>query len=123
MKETPDFGFTGGSDRIRVEVFRRNLSKRQKGIVWMIHIFSYSMNKKEAIIPYLQDFECCGIPRTKVKTELEEMERLNIIQWIREQNMFIIQDPDDWDAPINKYWNHKRFYELYKVNKRHSEMK
>lgn len=112
------YEFLSNADEVRIEVFRRDLSKRQKAIVWMIHMFSMSMGKTKAIIPQLKDFENCGVAKTKIRSELEKLVELHVIDWKEETNTFIIHHPDTWNAPVNPMWNQVRFSEIYDVNTR-----
>lgn len=109
------------ADEIRIENFRRDLTKRQKAVVWMIHLYSISMGKDIAYIPQLKDFELCGVAKTKIKSELEVLVDYNIIEWNKEENTFKINDIETWGAPINKYWQQDRHDQLVMLNQKHNK--
>lgn len=112
-----NYKFFSKADEIRIEVFRRDLTKRQKAIVWMVHLYSFSMGKDEAIIPKLSDFELCGVSKYKVKAELEKLIEINVLRWEKDINTFSIISPLDWNAPVNDMWDQVRFDSLYELNR------
>lgn len=106
---------------IRSEILKRNFTKRQTNIIIFIFSLSFPYGKKSALIPKLQDFEVCGVTKTKIKEELEKLEILNVIDWDRELHLFSIKFPYHWNAPYHAGASRERSLELLDLNKKHAE--
>lgn len=105
---------------LQTEMFKRNLTKRQRSIVSFISVLSTFYSKEKAIIPKLMDFELAGISKTHCGAELEKLEKMKVITWDRESNEFGILDPSGWEAPINAGYNKDRARELFFLNLNHA---
>lgn len=105
---------------IRNELMKHDFTKRQLNILIFIANHSFAFTKEEALIPKLQDFEIAGISKSKVKTELEKLENMNVIQWNREVNTFRVLDLEKWVVPFNSGYSEDRARELFMVNVRHA---
>lgn len=105
---------------IRVELLRRNFTKRQLTILSFIITFSYFYGKESAIIPKLKDFELAGISQTKVKDELTKLVDMGVLEWKRSKdtNEFRITDPREWQTAYHSSYNDARSRELFFLNLR-----
>lgn len=103
---------------VRSDITKRNFTKRQQNILMFICNYSFTFGKESAIIPQLQDFEVCGISKTKVREELEKLLEMNVIKWDRESNRFSVIDPNDWSAPFHSGYKDMRTQEIFIVNSR-----
>ncbi|MCY7947977.1 replication protein [Bacillus atrophaeus] len=101
---------------IRIEILKRNFTKRQSNIVLFIYTFSIKIYKEKALIPNMQDFELCGVNKNKIKSELEKLVEMNVIDWDRGSQEFRLKDPQDWNAPYHYGYNENRLQELLKIN-------
>jgi hypothetical protein len=117
-----DDNLTVKSFMIRAELLKHDFTKRQMIIVMFIFTFSYLYGKEWALIPKLQDFEICGISKTKVKFELKKLIDMQVIEWKQEENLFGIKDPQLWLAEYNSGYNDMRSKELFLLNLRHAEV-
>jgi hypothetical protein len=107
--------FLKRSIKIRMEVMRREFTKRQKSILNFIGMLS--QKKPSAIVPFLKDFELCGVGKNKIKGELTQLEKHKVIFWNRETNEYRInEDVNSWTVPIFKGWDEERFMKLEKLN-------
>jgi len=107
---------------IRVELLRRDFTKRQLTILSFIITFSYFYGKESAIIPKLKDFERAGISQTKVKDELTKLVDMKVLEWKcgKDTNEFRITDPREWKTPYHSSYNDARSRELFFLNLRHA---
>lgn len=103
---------------IRGEVLKRDFTKRQQNIIWFIYTFSFYYGKDKALIPRLQDFELCGIGRTKIKQELDKLINMNVIEHNELLSLYGITDPSKWLAPYHAGYNPSRSQELFLLNLR-----
>jgi hypothetical protein len=101
---------------VRSEILKRDFSKRQTNILWMIFTFSYAYGKEDAVIPKLQDFELCGVSKTNIKKELDKLTEMNVISWNEEENRFSINQTTDWEAPYQYGYSDVRSQELFFLN-------
>ena len=105
---------------IRGELLKRDFTKRQMTIIMFIFTFSYLYGKEFALIPKLQDFEICGISKTKIKSELRKLEEMNVVIWYQEENLFGINNPFEWETSYNAGFNDVRGKELFMLNLAHA---
>jgi hypothetical protein len=101
---------------VRAEILKRDFTKRQKNIIWMIFTFSFPYGKYHAVIPKLKDFELCGVSKTKIKEELNRLVELNVLSWDEGLNKFEIKSPVEWEAPYHYGYNDPRSVELFILN-------
>ncbi|MDY7043627.1 replication protein [Virgibacillus sp. M23] len=101
---------------INTELLKRDFTKRQRSILVFIYNLSLSIGKERAIIPKLQDFELCGISKTKIKDELDKLIELNVISWDKDSNYFQIINPREWKAPYHQGYNDARSQALFLLN-------
>lgn len=101
---------------VRSEFLKRDFTKRQLNILLLIHRFSLGFGKECAIIPQIQDFEICGVSKTKVRQELDKLLDLDVIEWNKDENLFKISKPSMWKADYHKSHVHTRFIELMTIN-------
>lgn len=105
---------------LRGEILEYDLTKRQLVIISFIFTFSFNFGKEWAYIPKLIDFELAGISKTKIKSELEKLEEMNVIEWKREEYLFRIKSNEEWNVPFNSGYNDKRVIELVFLNMEHA---
>lgn len=105
---------------IRSEIFRHDFSKRQNLILMFIVTYSYLYGKEWALIPKLMDFELCGVGRTHIKKELIKLQKLNVVDWKPEENLFNIKDPRGWGVPYNASYNEDRNKDIITMNLAHA---
>jgi hypothetical protein len=106
---------------VRTEILKHDFTKRQLSILMLIITLSYIYGKEYAVIPKLQDFELTGISKKHIKSELTKLIEMNVIEWIKENNLFRIQEPRFWvNAPYNSGYNDRRGRDLFLLNLRHA---
>lgn len=94
-----------------------NLKKRHGKILAIICYLARFNSDKVAYIPKLKYFNNCGVPPTKIKYELEEMEQLNLISWNRREMLFQINyDTNSWNVPQNRGLSRKLCDYLTELN-------
>lgn len=106
---------------VRSEIIKRDVTKRQMKIIDQIFIFSLAFGKDAALIPNLQDFQMCGVDKSKIKYELEKLVELNMISWDKEQHLFTIKNPAEWECPYHYGFSDRRIQELVFLNAKHKE--
>ncbi|RKN75036.1 replication protein [Paenibacillus ginsengarvi] len=112
-----EHGFVRIANEIWDEVIRRDFSKRQKDILFLVWRLSYGCQKRYAYIPRMRQFQLCGVSETKVKTELEYLERSRVLIWDRESKTFEInKDYESWYVSLVKAWDEGEFNELLALN-------
>lgn len=116
VKNNNDPNFAMKSLMFRSEILKHDFTKRQMSILFFIYTFSYAFLKEEANIPKLQDFSLVGIAPSKAKPELQKLEKMKVINWDREKNLFKLTDFREWDAPYVAAYNDARAKELYLLN-------
>ncbi|MFQ3543522.1 replication protein [Halobacillus rhizosphaerae] len=104
---------------IRSDLTKRNFTKRQQNIILLILNYSYSFGKEYAVFPKLQDFELCGVGRAKVRTELDKLVEMKVVQWDMDSNEFSISSPLEWEAPFHSGYRDIRTQEIFLINLRH----
>lgn len=110
-----------GEMQVRTEFLRVDFTKRQMNILTFIYNYSFGFGKKWALIPKMKDFEIAGILDNKVKNELLQLEEMNVIEWNREENLFRIREPREWNGlSYNSSFSHDRSRELRRINVIHA---
>lgn len=95
----------------------RDFTKRHRNILDLILRLSWGCNKHEAIIPKLKHFEICGIPNTKIRSELEHLVNALVIFWDTNTNRFWFnKDYDQWKVSIVRGYSKKVLGELIHIN-------
>ena len=109
---------------IRMDILKRDFSKRQLTILNVIMTFSYFYGKESAWIPKLKDFSLAGISPTKIKDELEDLVKKGVITWHRgkDSNEFAINDPREWTTPYHSSYDGNRASELFLLNLKHADI-
>lgn len=103
---------------VRAEMLKRNFTKRQLNILNIIYEFSYPFGKDKAMIPRLQDFELCGIGKTKIREELDKLIDLNVIGEEQNFGLYWFNNPDIWKVNRHKNYSDKRYEDLIVLNLR-----
>lgn len=103
---------------IRKEITRRKFTKRQLNILYIIYELSYPYRKEKALIPRLQDFELCGVSKTKIREELDKLVELNVIGEETSFGLYWINNPREWNVKRHKSHTAKRSEELVILNLR-----
>jgi hypothetical protein len=103
---------------VRADFLKRDFTKRQLNILLFIWTFSFSYGKESALIPQLQDFELCGVSKTKVRKELNHLVDMNVIRWEEDggSNRFFINTPSEWNAVYHNNYSDMRSHELFTLN-------
>jgi hypothetical protein len=101
---------------VRAELFKYDFTKRQMTIIMFIITFSYNIGKDMAYIPRLNDFYIAGISPTKVKSELEKLVKMSVIDWDQKENIFQIKDTREWIVPLNVGYSDSKAIDLYFKN-------
>jgi hypothetical protein len=102
---------------VRAEMFKYDFTKRQMIIIMFIITFSYNIGQELAYIPRLNDFYIAGISPTKVKSELEKLVKMGVINWDQKENIFQIKDPREWiGVSLNVGYSDSRAIDLYFKN-------
>ena len=110
---------------VRAEILKRDFTKRQVNLIFMIFTFSFAYGKESALIPKLQDMEMCGVSKTLVKNELEKLVDMNVITWEKnelDENIFSINNPILWTAPYHSGYNDLRSQQLFLKNLEHANI-
>ena len=99
------------------EVIRRDFTKRQKDILFFIWRLSYGCQKRTAYVPKMKDFELCGVPATKIRPELEYLEKCRVMFWDRDDHIFEInKNYEEWFVSLVKTWDEVKFNDLIALN-------
>ncbi|MED3976102.1 replication protein [Priestia megaterium] len=101
---------------IKREILQRNFTKRQLNILLFLFELSYMFNNEEAIVPYLQDFELCGVSKTKAKAEIDKLVEMNVIEVSDNRTIYRIKNAFEWKAPYNAGYNEGRLQEIIITN-------
>lgn len=101
---------------VRSEILKRDFSKRQQNILWMVFTFSLAYGKKKAVIPQIQDFSLSGVGKNKVREELDKLIEMNVIKVDEAFNTYEINSPLYWDAPHHSHFDDSRSRELFFIN-------
>jgi hypothetical protein len=95
----------------------RDFTKRQYKILGFLIRLSMGTMRSDCYIPRLIDFENCGIGKTKIKSELEILERAKVLSWDREGMLFRINHKySEWEIPTNPKLSHRRYKQLIDLN-------
>ncbi|MCY7861086.1 replication protein [Bacillus haynesii] len=105
---------------VTTEILKRDFTKRQLNMIAFICIFSFPYNKKTAVIRNMQDFELCGVSKTKVRDELNKLCELNVILWDKDSKEFSINDPKYWEVPFHNNYSDKRYQQMFIENLDHA---
>lgn len=105
---------------IRAEMFKYDFTKRQMVIIMFIITFSFNIGKEAAYIPRLNDFYIAGISPTKVKSELEKLVNMSVIDWNQKENIFRIRDSREWNVSLNVGYSNARAIDLFFKNMDHA---
>lgn len=112
-----EHGYIRIANELWDEIIRRDFSKRQKDILLFIWRLSYGCQHKHAYIPKMRYFQLCGVSETKIKEELEYLERCRVLIWDRVNKTFEIEkDYESWYVSLVKSWNEEVFNELLALN-------
>lgn len=101
---------------IQSEMLRHDFTKRQMIIITFISTLSFSFGKRDAYIPKVIDFELSGISSKHVHSELNKLVSMGVINWNKEEKLFYVEDPRNWDVPFNSGYNYDRSRQLFYLN-------
>jgi hypothetical protein len=107
---------------VRSEITKRNFTKRQQNILMFICNYSLTFGKRSAVIPQIQDFEVCGISKTKAREEIDKLVDMNVIDWNMDENRFSIKKPFEWNVPFHSGYRDMRTQELFFINFKDAKM-
>jgi hypothetical protein len=119
-KKAEDLNIPKQEMLLRIEVLRRDFTKRQLKIISMLLTLSYYVGKKQAIVPKMQDWEIAGISKIKARTELMQLKEMNVINCDEEQNLFSLKDPREWKVKFHSGYNDERADEILVLNMKDS---
>ncbi|KZR59143.1 replication protein [Pseudobacillus badius] len=108
--------------RIISEFLKRDFSKRQQNILIFVYTLSFPYAKESAFIPNMQDFELCGVSKTKIKEEIDKLVKMNVLDWDKPNNTFTIKDPDMWEVPHHSSYSEYKARELFLANLKHADI-
>lgn len=114
--------FTIRETLVRTEFLKRDFTKRQLKILSMIFTFSFQYGKEWALIPKMRDFELAGVSKIKIRSEINKLVELNVLNWNQEENLFRINDPREWEAPYHSGYSDDRSRELFFLNLKHAKI-
>ncbi|MCZ4246856.1 hypothetical protein BXO87_01770 [Bacillus sp. GZB] len=118
MNRNPDI--VASEIHISREMLKRDFTKRQLKIITFIYTFSFPYNKKVALIKNMQDFELCGVSKTKIAEELDKLTELRVIEWDKGTKEFSINDPHYWEVPFNRGFSDTRSQQMVIENLDHA---
>lgn len=103
-----------------LEVFCKcDLTKRQSNILNFLLCIMITCKNFNVKIPLLSDFSLCGVMPNKIRSELEELERMNVLIWDRDEMMFAINgNIDTWAVRYYDDYNEARLEFLMDLNQR-----
>jgi hypothetical protein len=105
---------------IRAEIQKCDFTKRQLNILSLIVKFSFNFGKESALLQ-ISDFEQSGISVKKIRSEIDQLIEMNVINWDTDFNEFSINDPLSWvEVPYHKYYSDTRSIELFFLNLKHA---
>jgi hypothetical protein len=105
---------------IRVEILKRDFTKRQMNILGFILVLSMAYGKEWAVIPRMKDFELAGISSIKIRSEIDQLVEKGVIKWNQEENLFSITNPREWTTKHHSGYSDSRIREVFIVNLKHS---
>jgi hypothetical protein len=101
---------------IHGEMLKRDFTKRQMNIICAILTLSYLLGKETAIVPKMRDWEIVGISKVKIRQELTQLVKMDVLHWEEEGNVFRIKDIREWKAKYHNGYNDERANELFALN-------
>jgi hypothetical protein len=101
---------------VKSEILKRDFTKRQLNILSYIQSLSFGFGKEEALIPQTQDFELCGVSKTKARQEIDKLIEMGVINFNEVENLYSINPPSKWDASYHKGYVETRSQELFILN-------
>jgi hypothetical protein len=107
---------------VRAEFLKRDFTKRQLKILSMIFTLSFQYGKEWALIPKMKDFELAGISKIKIRSEIDQLLEMRVIEWNHDENTFSIKNPLEWTAPYHSGYNDERSRELFLLNLKHANI-
>lgn len=105
---------------IRVEILKRDFTKRQMNIIGFILAMSLAYGKEWAVIPKMKDFELAGISSIKIRSEVDQLVDKGVIIWNQGESLFSINDPREWTAKHHSGYSDGRIRDLFVLNLKHS---
>jgi hypothetical protein len=105
---------------VRAEILKHDFTKRQINILMGIYTYSYALYKESTYVEKLSDFSLMGISITKVKSEIQKLEDMNVLHWDRENHLFSIKDFHEWNAPYRAGFNEDRARVVFAQNLVHA---
>lgn len=105
---------------IRGSLLKYDFTKRQLTILMFLMTYSFNLCKEWAYIPMLKDFSVGGISFKKIRNELNQMIKMGVIEWNKEETLFRIREPQFWKCPINEGYDDNRSRQLFLLNLQHS---
>jgi hypothetical protein len=107
---------------VRAEFLKRDFTKRHLKILSMIFTLSFQYGKEWALIPKMRDFELAGISKVKIRSEIDQLIEMNVIEWNQKENTFRITNPLGWTAPYHNGYSDERSRELFFLNLKHANI-
>lgn len=108
------------NDRIKLwveHVIIRNFTKRQLKILGFIYLFAIHNENMDCYIPTLASFENVGIAKTKIRQEIEKLEKLNVVSWDRKNMTFTINvDTENWKVDFCENYKPGKIKQIYTLN-------
>lgn len=104
---------------IRADIQKRDFTKRQMNILYLILSLSFPYGKEKALLKP-NDFSLTGVPLKIIKGELEKLIEMNIIEWDQDFNEFSVKEARFWKAPYHKHYDDKESQRLFILNLRHA---
>lgn len=113
----PEHGYVKLANELWDEVIRRDFTKRQKDILFLIWRLSYGCQKRSAYIPKLVYFELAGIGKNHIKNELVYLEQMRVLKWGRDEKTFEVnKNHDEWQVSPVKGFDELKLTELIRLN-------
>jgi hypothetical protein len=104
---------------IKAEIQKRDFTKRQLNVLFLICTFSFNYGKETALLK-ITDFALSGISTNKVSGEITKLIETGVIKWDTDFNEFSINEPVNWNVPYHKHYDDKRSTELFLLNLKHA---
>jgi hypothetical protein len=105
---------------LHAEILKHDFTKRQISILMGLYTYSYALYKETTYVEKLSDFSLVGISITKIKSELQKLEDMNVLHWDRENNLFSIKDFHEWDVPYRTGFSEERARIVFAQNIEHA---
>lgn len=98
-------------------VVAHDFTKRQMKIIGFILMFCMHNRGIECYIPTLASFEICGVTRTKIRAEIEKLEKINVLSWDREKMIFKINsNVESWKLKISQRFIKNKIQSIKDIN-------